>query len=212
MIRAGLCPLAIPGQLTRRDAQPIRQAGHRLLRRRADFIRHEPQPRQPTQLHTRTQHIALTREFAQEPLVRAGQGEVPDQLRAGDLRETPQPGQLLLGEHIPRAHNHRPVIRHHANDGTLDPPTQSAEPARRPAQTLQIVCFFSGSYGEAQTARRSLAPILGHSLLDQTSAACRAGPFSTYHWQIRSARSVAAAFQYSEKARWPCAALFRTLS
>ncbi len=54
----------------------------------------------------------------------------------------------------------------------------------------------NGSSWTALSARSS-----PQSLLDQTSAARRACPFSRYHWQIRSARSVAAAVQYSEKAR-----------
>jgi hypothetical protein len=55
-------------------------------------------------LDNHPQHTVPAMELPQEHLIRAGQREIPDQLRAGDLTETPQPRQLLRREHVPRRH------------------------------------------------------------------------------------------------------------
>jgi hypothetical protein len=126
MIGAGLRTPSITAQLSDLDAESVSQPVHHRVRCRADLVGHEPQPRQHAKLHARAQDIPPTEELAQELFLSAGQREIPNQLRSGDLREAPQPTHLLLGEHIPRGHDHRPVIRQPANDGTLDPRTPTS--------------------------------------------------------------------------------------
>ncbi len=124
MFGTGLPPVTVSGQLARRDVQPFGEPAHRRGRGRGHHIGYEPQPRQAAQLHARAQHVDPTVELAQERHIRAGQREIPDQLRPGDLREASQPRQLLGGKHVPRGHtNHlRDPAQCFMTQDTLDSP------------------------------------------------------------------------------------------
>jgi hypothetical protein len=130
---AGLPPLPIGRQLRRRDAQPVSQPGHRRRRGCGHIVGNEPQPRQGAQLHARPQHVAPAMELSHERLIGAGQREIPDQLRAGDLRETPQPRQLPGGEHIARRHGRADRLR-----PVLDRPAGPHSPARDPHRSRRV--------------------------------------------------------------------------
>ena len=68
------------------------QPRHRHRRRRGHLVRHEPQPRQRTQLHRQPQPISRAAAPArgQERHIGRGQREEPEQLLTADLREPPQ--------------------------------------------------------------------------------------------------------------------------
>ena len=104
MISTGLGPPPVVPQHTRIDLELPSQPGHRHRRRGADVIRHEPQPRQRAQRHRQAQPIrrAATPARVDERDIRRRQREEPEQLLPADLREPPQPRQLLLREHLRR--------------------------------------------------------------------------------------------------------------
>jgi hypothetical protein len=106
MIRTGLLTLAVLAQRPHRKPQPLRQPRHR-GRRRRDLVRHVPQPRHCAKLYGYPEHVLRPAEPPHELLVRRRQREIPEQLDLADLREPPQPRQLLLGEHIPGRHARR---------------------------------------------------------------------------------------------------------
>lgn len=101
----GLRAAVAAGSRTHRDPEPLRQPAHRSRRRCRHIVRHEPQPRQRAQLHRHAQYVAPGAELTQERLIRTGQREMADQLGPAQLREPPQPCQLLLGEHVPGSHD-----------------------------------------------------------------------------------------------------------
>ena len=104
MIGAGLLPHRVAGQLARRDVDPLGQPTHRDRRRAVHVVGYESQPRQRAQLHSSAQDVRRTAKLAHERIVRLGQREVADQLRARDLRETAQSSQIFLGECTPSRH------------------------------------------------------------------------------------------------------------
>ena len=148
MAGAGLLPLAVPAQLTHRNAEELRQPAHCGRGRRRHVIRHEPQPRQRAQLHRRAQHVATRTELPQERLVSPGQRVVPDQLHPTDLREGPQLRQLILGEHIPS--RHRPTTQASTAAGPRargELPAQQAGPlahAVNAESAAALARFFGG--------------------------------------------------------------------
>ncbi len=70
------------------------RAGHR-----GDVVGHELQPGQGAKLDCDAQHVARSAVGVDERLISGGEGEVPDQLFPVDVREAPEPLQLLVGEH-----------------------------------------------------------------------------------------------------------------
>jgi hypothetical protein len=89
-------------------------------------------------------------ELAQERLIGPGQGEIPDQLRASDLREAAQPRQLLRREHIPGGHTH-----HLVQSGTLRiDATLNPHPVLSCANGWKRR-FFAGYYGLAKQPKLS---------------------------------------------------------
>src|SRR6476469_3531278 len=104
MISTGLGSPPVVPHHTRIDLELPSQPRHRHRRRGADVIRHESQPRQRAQRHRQAQPIrrAATTARVDERDIRRRQREEPEQLLPADLREPPQPRQLLLREHLRR--------------------------------------------------------------------------------------------------------------
>jgi hypothetical protein len=90
VIGAGLFALPVPGQRARVDMQLLGQPCHHRRRCGGDVVWYEPQPRQRAQPHGQPKAISRRTPTARvhEGTVRRGQRKEPDQLIAGDLRET----------------------------------------------------------------------------------------------------------------------------
>lgn len=94
MIRPGLPARPVAAQFADRDAEPLRQPGHR-SRGRQDVVRDKPEPRQSAQLDRRAEHVLPPPELPHERLVRRREGEVTDQLGPRGLREPAQLRKLI---------------------------------------------------------------------------------------------------------------------
>jgi hypothetical protein len=89
MIGPGLLPPSVLLQHRRIHTQPLGQPGHRHRRRRAHLIRHEPKPRQRTELDSKPQAVSRAPPMARvdERDISCRQSEEPDQIIAAEPAE-----------------------------------------------------------------------------------------------------------------------------
>ena len=167
VVRAGLLAGAVAAQLADRDAQPLRQPGHRGGRGGGHVFRDEPQPRQRAQLHRDAQHVPLVPEPAYELLIGRREHEEPDQLSVADLGEAPQLRQLIRREHVPGRHRRTFPRRsnpdgEHLSDMDAHPqqnrPTHP-HPARRYLAVMLTVGFPLDDPSRPQDQERRVYPV-----------------------------------------------------
>ncbi|GES36219.1 hypothetical protein RAJCM14343_1470 [Rhodococcus aetherivorans] len=152
MLGAGLGSPAVGTDHHRIQPQLLGDTSHRHRRSRDQPIRHESQPRQRTQRDRQAQPLGWAPAPARihERQIRRRQREVPEQLLAADLRESPQSFQLLVREHPrrhdPSLHQHRPT----SSSAVKHQPVDSACRTRNPVPTSrirQIRPISGGCYG-----------------------------------------------------------------
>ncbi|GGK98117.1 hypothetical protein GCM10011588_10830 [Nocardia jinanensis] len=130
VVGAGLGAAAIGTDLGAIDPQLLGQPGYRDRRGSHHPIGHEPQPRQRAQRDRDTEPIGRTTPPTgiDERQIRRREREEPEQLLTADLRELPQPRQLLIREHPRRHETDLPPTNSVGSQANQSPPPPQAEP------------------------------------------------------------------------------------
>lgn len=136
-------------------------------RSRGDIVRYEPEPGQRAQLDGQPDPVlgATTASRIDKPHVNRGQREEPDQLFPVDVREAPQPFQLVIREHTgrhPEPPPQPPTSRgrrapHRRSQDKAQPGESLITPAPTPGWSYLLIHSTNPAIGTARSYRSGIS-------------------------------------------------------